>query len=188
MILHTAPLNSCGIRITCPVGASSATWHSTYSCHVHIKCDARHYYLRRGWFRFGSNSPDFPQMIYMIQMSMFFAGIATLIQTIGFGQSVWAASGARDKLCLCPIMVPLVAGKGVDAMAIIMGGVIVGVFSMPTWPVYWPHPICPTAACDRVNCVDDWVGLIKSAFNMRRGVPQSANLNMVACKTGQWLV
>ncbi len=36
-------------------------------------------------FGFGSNSPDFPQMIYMIQMSMFFAGIATLFQTIGFG-------------------------------------------------------------------------------------------------------
>ena len=36
-------------------------------------------------FGFGSNSPDFPQMIYMIQMSMFFAGVATLFQTIGFG-------------------------------------------------------------------------------------------------------
>ncbi|MEC8727932.1 MAG: solute carrier family 23 protein, partial [Pseudomonadota bacterium] len=36
-------------------------------------------------FGFGSNSPDFPNMIYMIQMSMFFAGVATLIQTIGFG-------------------------------------------------------------------------------------------------------
>jgi len=30
-------------------------------------------------FGYGSNSPDFPQMIYMIQMSMFFAGIATLL-------------------------------------------------------------------------------------------------------------
>ena len=36
-------------------------------------------------FGFGSNSPDFPQMIYMIQMSMFFAGIATLFQTVGIG-------------------------------------------------------------------------------------------------------
>ena len=36
-------------------------------------------------FGFGSNSPDFPNMIYMIQMSMLFAGIATLIQTIGIG-------------------------------------------------------------------------------------------------------
>ena len=36
-------------------------------------------------FGFGSNSPDFPQLLYMIQMSMLFAGIATLVQTIGFG-------------------------------------------------------------------------------------------------------
>ena len=78
-------------------------------------------------FGFGSNSPDFPQMIYMIQMSMFFAGIATLIQTIGFGPV-----GARlpvvqgTSFAFVPIMVPLVAGKGVDAIAILMGGVIVG--------------------------------------------------------------
>ena len=78
-------------------------------------------------FGFGSNSPDFPQMIYMIQMSMFFAGIATLIQTVGFGPV-----GAKlpvvqgTSFAFVPIMVPLVAGKGVDAMAIIMGGVIVG--------------------------------------------------------------
>ena len=42
----------CGIRITCPRWVKHTTWHSTYSCHVHIKCDARNYYLRRGWFRF----------------------------------------------------------------------------------------------------------------------------------------
>ena len=35
-------------------------------------------------FGFGSKSADFPQMIYMIQMSMLFAGVATLLQTIGF--------------------------------------------------------------------------------------------------------
>ncbi|MBT7361699.1 MAG: purine permease, partial [Rhodospirillaceae bacterium] len=34
-------------------------------------------------FGFGSNSPDFPVLLYMIQMSMLFAGVATLIQTIG---------------------------------------------------------------------------------------------------------
>lgn len=78
-------------------------------------------------FGFGSNSPDFPNMIYMIQMSMFFAGIATLIQTIGFGPI-----GARlpivqgTSFAFVPIMVPLVAGKGVDAIAILMGGVIIG--------------------------------------------------------------
>ncbi|MCW8843042.1 MAG: purine permease [Rhodobacteraceae bacterium] len=78
-------------------------------------------------FGFGSNSPDFPQMIYMIQMSMFFAGIATLIQTIGFGPV-----GARlpivqgTSFAFIPVMIPLVAGKGVDAVAVLMGGVLVG--------------------------------------------------------------
>ena len=78
-------------------------------------------------FGFGSNSPDFPQMIYMIQMSMFFAGIATLFQTIGFGPV-----GARlpivqgTSFAFIPIMIPLVAGKGVDAMSVVMGGVLVG--------------------------------------------------------------
>ena len=78
-------------------------------------------------FGFGSNSPDFPQMIYMIQMSMLFAGIATLLQTVGFGPV-----GARlpvvqgTSFAFLPIMIPLVAGKGVDAIAILMGGIIVG--------------------------------------------------------------
>ena len=78
-------------------------------------------------FGFGSNSPDFPQMIYMIQMSMFFAGVATLIQTIGIGPV-----GARlpivqgTSFAFIPIMIPLVAGKGVDAIAVLMGGIIVG--------------------------------------------------------------
>ncbi len=78
-------------------------------------------------FGFGSNSPDFPQMIYMIQMSMFFAGLATLIQTIGIGPV-----GARlpivqgTSFAFIPIMIPLVAGKGVDAIAVLMGGILVG--------------------------------------------------------------
>jgi xanthine/uracil permease len=66
-------------------------------------------------------------MIYMIQMSMFFAGIATLFQTIGFGPV-----GARlpivqgTSFAFIPIMVPLVAGQGVDAIAVLMGGILVG--------------------------------------------------------------
>ncbi|NNF79771.1 MAG: purine permease, partial [Rhizobiales bacterium] len=78
-------------------------------------------------FGFGSNSPDFPNLIYMIQMAILFAGIATLFQTIGFGPV-----GARlpivqgTSFAFIPIMIPLVAGKGVDAMAAVMGGVIVG--------------------------------------------------------------
>ncbi|MFV0386370.1 uracil-xanthine permease family protein [Paracoccus sp. (in: a-proteobacteria)] len=78
-------------------------------------------------FGFGSNSPDFPYMIYMIQMSMFFAGLATLLQSIGAGPV-----GARlpivqgTSFAFIPIMIPLVAGKGVDAIAVLMGGVFAG--------------------------------------------------------------
>lgn len=78
-------------------------------------------------FGFGSNSPDFPELIYMIQMAILFAGIATLLQTIGAGPV-----GARlpivqgTSFAFLPVMIPLVAGKGVDAMAVLMGGVIVG--------------------------------------------------------------
>ncbi len=78
-------------------------------------------------FGFGSNSADFPNLIYMIQMSMLFAGIATLFQTIGFGPV-----GARlpivqgTSFAFLPIMIPLVAGKGVDAMAVVMCGVFIG--------------------------------------------------------------
>ena len=78
-------------------------------------------------FGFGSNSPDFPNLIYMLQMSMFFAGVATLMQTITFGPV-----GARlpivqgTSFAFIPIMIPLVAGKGVDAMAAVMGGILVG--------------------------------------------------------------
>lgn len=76
---------------------------------------------------FGFGSPDMGQMIYMIQMSMFFAGVATLIQTVGLGPM-----GAKlpivqgTSFAFLPIMIPLVAGKGVDAMAVLMGGVVAG--------------------------------------------------------------
>jgi xanthine permease len=78
-------------------------------------------------FGFGSNSPHFPEMIYLIQMSMFFAGIATLFQTIGFGPI-----GAKlpivqgTSFAFIPIMIPLVAGKGVEALPALFGGVLIG--------------------------------------------------------------
>jgi xanthine permease len=78
-------------------------------------------------FGFGSNSPDFPNLIYMIQMSMLFAGIATLFQTIGAGPV-----GARlpivqgTSFAFLPVMIPVVAGQGVAAMGTLMGGVIIG--------------------------------------------------------------
>ncbi len=78
-------------------------------------------------FGFGSNSPDFPELLYLIQMSMLFAGIATLLQTIGIGPV-----GAKlpivqgTSFAFLPIMIPLVAGKGVDGLAALFTGAIIG--------------------------------------------------------------
>lgn len=68
-----------------------------------------------------------PEMTYLIQVSMLFAGIATLLQSLGAGPV-----GARlpivhgTSFAFIPIMVPLVAGKGVDGMAMLTGGVLAG--------------------------------------------------------------
>ena len=80
-------------------------------------------------FGFGSDAgaQGFPDMTYLIQMSMLFAGIATLFQTIGFGPV-----GARlpivqgTSFAFIPIMIPLVAGKGVEAPPALFGGVVIG--------------------------------------------------------------
>jgi len=80
-------------------------------------------------FGFGSDAgaQGFPDMTYLIQMSMLFAGIATLFQTIGMGPV-----GARlpivqgTSFAFIPIMIPLVAGKGVDALPALFGGVLIG--------------------------------------------------------------
>ncbi|MBC6442807.1 MAG: purine permease [Rhodobacteraceae bacterium] len=78
-------------------------------------------------FGFGSNSPDFPQMIYMMQMCMFFAGVATLLQTVTLGPvGAGLPIVQGTSFAFIPIMIPLVAGKGVDAIAVLMGGVIAG--------------------------------------------------------------
>jgi xanthine permease len=67
---------------------------------------------------FGFGSADPSALIYMIQMSMVFAGVATLIQTIGIGPA-----GARlpivqgTSFAYLPVMIPIVAGQGVAAMA-----------------------------------------------------------------------
>ncbi|ARC88568.1 uracil-xanthine permease family protein [Rhodovulum sp. MB263] len=80
-------------------------------------------------FGFGSEAgaEGFPDMTYMIQMSMLFAGIATLFQTIGLGPV-----GARlpivqgTSFAFIPIMIPLVAGRGVEALPMLFTGVFVG--------------------------------------------------------------
>ncbi|MFN3822417.1 MAG: uracil-xanthine permease family protein [Pseudorhodobacter sp.] len=78
---------------------------------------------------FGSDQGalGFPDMTYMIQMSMLFAGIATLFQTIGIGPV-----GARlpivqgTSFAFVPIMIPAVAGLGTAGLAGLMTGVMIG--------------------------------------------------------------
>ena len=78
---------------------------------------------------FGSDQGalGFPDMTYMIQMSMLFAGIATLIQTIGFGPV-----GARlpivqgTSFAFLPVMIPAVVGMGTAGLAGLMTGVMIG--------------------------------------------------------------
>lgn len=78
---------------------------------------------------FGSDQGalGFPDMTYMIQMSMFFAGIATLIQTIGFGPV-----GGRlpivqgTSFAFVPIMIPAVVGLGTAGLPGLMTGVLLG--------------------------------------------------------------
>lgn len=78
---------------------------------------------------FGSDQGalGFPDMTYMIQMSILFAGIATLFQTIGFGPV-----GARlpivqgTSFAFVPIMIPAVAGAGVGGLAGLMTGIVLG--------------------------------------------------------------
>lgn len=76
---------------------------------------------------FGFGSPDPSALIYMIQMSMLFAGVATLLQTVGVGPV-----GARLPLvqgtsfAYIPVMIPIVAGKGVEAMAALTTAALIG--------------------------------------------------------------
>jgi xanthine permease len=76
---------------------------------------------------FGFGTPDAAALIYLIQMSMLFAGVATLLQTLGLGPV-----GARlpivqgTSFAFVPILLPLVAGKGVEVMAAVTGGVLAG--------------------------------------------------------------
>lgn len=78
-------------------------------------------------FGFGSNSPDFPELLYMIQMSMLFAGVATLLQTMTIGPIGAALPIVQGtSFAFIPIMIPLVVGKGVDGLAALYGGILLG--------------------------------------------------------------
>ena len=79
---------------------------------------------------FGFGSPDMGEMIYMIQMAMLFAGVATLLQTIGvgpFGARLPIVQGTS--FAFLPVMIPIVAGRGVGAMAeLTTAAMIAGLF------------------------------------------------------------
>jgi NCS2 family nucleobase:cation symporter-2 len=76
---------------------------------------------------FGYGSKDQSAMIYLIQMAMLFAGVATLIQTIGIGPA-----GARLPLvqgtsfAYLPIMIPIVAAHGTAAIGALTTGALCG--------------------------------------------------------------
>ena len=78
---------------------------------------------------FGSDQGalGFPDMTYMIQMSMLFAGIATLIQSMGMGPI-----GAKlpivqgTSFAFLPVMIPVVAGLGTAGLGCLMTGVLIG--------------------------------------------------------------
>lgn len=76
---------------------------------------------------FGFGSPDVGTLIYLIQMAMMFAGVATLIQSIGIGPV-----GARlpivqgTSFAFLPVMIPAMIGAGTAGLAGLMTGVVVG--------------------------------------------------------------
>lgn len=78
-------------------------------------------------FGFGAPGADIPTLIYLIQMAMMFAGVATLIQTIGMGPV-----GARlpivqgTSFAFLPVMIPAMVGAGTAGLPGLMSGVVIG--------------------------------------------------------------
>ena len=72
-------------------------------------------------------APGDPATVRLIQMCMLCAGLATLLQTVGFGPV-----GARlpilqgTSFAFVPLMLPLVAGQGEAGLALLAGGVLAG--------------------------------------------------------------
>ncbi len=78
-------------------------------------------------FGFGAPGADIPTLIYLIQMAMLFAGVATLIQTVGIGPI-----GAKlpivqgTSFAFLPVMIPAMIGAGTAGLAGLMTGVVIG--------------------------------------------------------------
>jgi len=78
-------------------------------------------------FGFGAPGADIPTLNYMIQMSILFAGIATLIQTIGIGPIGGKLPIVQGtSFAFLPVMIPAVAGAGVAGLSGLMTGVLIG--------------------------------------------------------------
>ncbi len=126
-------------------------------------------------------------MIYMMQMCMLLAGVTTLLQTIGFG-----AIGARlpivqgTSFAFIPIFVPLVAGKGIDALAVITGGILVGGLLQACLAPFIGRlrfALPPLVTGLIVTMIG--LSLLKIGIQYAAGgVPASALKNLVRCKTG----
>jgi len=91
-------------------------------------------------FGFGSGSADFPELLYLIQMSMLFAGVATLLQTLTIGPVGAALPIAHGtSFAFLPIITPLVAVQGVAGLPARLPGVITrGPFHPTTGPFIAP--------------------------------------------------
>jgi NCS2 family nucleobase:cation symporter-2 len=78
-------------------------------------------------FGFGAPNADIPALIYLIQMAMLFAGVATLIQTIGLGpvgSKLPIVQGTS--FAFLPVMIPAMIGAGTAGLAGLMTGVVIG--------------------------------------------------------------
>ena len=88
--------------------------------HVRIKRNSVHNCCGSSRLQFGG-----AEQVYLIQMAMLFAGIATLFQTVGFGREQ-VADNARYKLRIVGVLAGIAAtqGLGVALTSCIIGGLI----------------------------------------------------------------
>ena len=119
---------------------------------------------------FGSDQGalGFPDMTYMIQMSMFFAGVATLIQTIGLGPIGGKLPIVQGtSFAYLPVMIPAVAGLGAGGLGGLMAGVVIGgIFHFILGNVYRQNPVCIATIGDRPDCIDDRFGTRQSRHSI----------------------
>jgi hypothetical protein len=132
-------------------------------------------------------------MIYMIQMSMFFAGIATLFQTIGDRPCGRApADRAGHVLRLHPDHDPAGRGTGCRRDAVLMGGIVVGgPVPRHSRPLHRQDPLRAAAAGHRAGRDDDRAGTGQGRHPIRggrrpgdrhRGIRLASELDRCRCR------